>query len=42
MNVELRNYDIYPKVFRTGETVEITIRPLGLHAQLPEEVRLCV
>jgi hypothetical protein len=32
MNVELRNYDIYPKVICAGSTAGITIRPLGLHA----------
>lgn len=32
MKAELYNYDIFPKVFLTGEPVTITIRPLGRHA----------
>ena len=42
MNVELRNYDIYPKVICAGSTAGITIRPLGLHAQFPDTVQLCL
>ena len=31
MNPELLDYDIFPKVFRCGEPVEVCIRPLGAH-----------
>ncbi|MGI6688455.1 MAG: PHP domain-containing protein [Christensenellales bacterium] len=42
MNVKLHDYDIYPKVVCTGSTVGITIQPLGLHAQFPDTVKLCI
>lgn len=42
MSIELNYYDIYPKVVRVGDDMEITIRPLGLHAQFPEVVQLCI
>ncbi|MGI6695862.1 MAG: PHP domain-containing protein [Christensenellales bacterium] len=42
MNVELHDYDIYPKVVCTGSTVGITIQPLGLHAQFPDTVKLYI
>ena len=32
MKTELHNYDIYPKVVKTGKSTKITIRPLGSHA----------
>lgn len=31
MKTELHNYDVYPKVFLAGESVTITIKPLGDH-----------
>ena len=31
MKKELHNYDVYPKVFIVGESVDITIHPLGRH-----------
>jgi hypothetical protein len=33
MKTVLTNYDIYPKVIRSGREAEITIRPLGDHAR---------
>jgi predicted metal-dependent phosphoesterase TrpH len=33
MKTALTNYDIYPKVLRSGREAEITIRPLGDHAR---------
>ena len=35
MKTELYNFDIYPKVVKAGEPVEITIRPLGLQSAFP-------
>ena len=29
MNIELHDYDLYPKVFPVGREVELTLRPLG-------------
>ena len=29
MNIELHDYDLYPKVFPVGREVELTIKPLG-------------
>lgn len=44
MKDELHYYDIYPKVFPVGEEVEITVKPLGYHANFenPENVVLRV
>ena len=42
MKTELYNFDIYPKVVKAGEPVEITIRPLGLQSAFPATVELGV
>lgn len=42
MNQLLYNYDIYPKVFPVGRSVEITIRGLGEHAKFSGEYRIVV
>lgn len=34
MKNELHYYDVFPKVFPTGKEIEITIKPLGIHAEL--------
>jgi len=31
---ELHYYDVYPKVFPAGKEIEITIKPLGIHAEI--------
>lgn len=36
LKYELLNYDIFPKVFRAGETGKITIKPLGRHSAFEE------
>ena len=33
MKTQLHYYDVYPKVFAAGKEVEITIKPLGCHAE---------
>lgn len=33
VKIELMDYDIFPKVFRCDTPVEVTIKPLGLHAE---------
>ena len=42
MKTELYNYDIFPKVVKAGEPVEITVRPLGLQSAFPANVELGV
>lgn len=44
MKTELHYYDIFPKVFPAGKEVEITIKPLGYHAEFknPENIYLAV
>ena len=44
MKTELHYYDIFPKVFPAGKEVEITIKPLGYHADFknPENIYLAV
>ncbi len=37
MKTELHDYDIFPKVFPVGKEVNITIKPMGLHAAFTEE-----
>lgn len=34
MKNELHYYDVYPKVFPAGKEIEITIKPLGIHAEI--------
>ena len=38
MKTELHNYDIYPKVIPVGKESEITVKPLGWHAQFKNGV----
>lgn len=40
MKTELHYYDIYPKVFPAGKEIEITIKPLGYHADFknPDDI----
>ena len=44
MKTELHYYDIFPKVFPAGKEVEITIKPLGAHAECrnPDEIYLAI
>lgn len=37
IKLELTNYDIFPKVFPCDKEVEITVKPLGLHAAFEGE-----
>lgn len=37
IKLELTNYDIFPKVFPCDKEIEITIKPLGLHAAFEGE-----
>lgn len=37
IKLELTNYDIFPKVFPCGKEIEVTIKPLGLHAAFSGE-----
>ena len=39
MKTELHYYDIFPKVFPAGKEVEITIKPLGYHADFENPER---
>ncbi len=34
---ELTNYDIFPKVFPCGKNIEVTVKPLGAHAEFDGE-----
>lgn len=34
MKTELHYYDVFPKVFPAGKEVEITVKPLGIHAEI--------
>lgn len=38
MKTHLHYYDIYPKVVSTGDTKEITIKPLGRHAEFKPDM----
>ena len=44
MKTELNYYDIFPKVFPAGKEIEITIKPLGYHANFenPENIYLAI
>ena len=42
MKMELHDYDIYPKVFPVGTEVEITVKPLGVHAAFSGEYKIMV
>lgn len=42
VKIELTNYDIFPKVFRCDTPVEVTIKPLGLHAAFEGEYTIQV
>ncbi len=42
VKLELTNYDIFPKVFRCDTPVEVTIKPLGLHAAFSGEYTIQV
>ena len=44
MKTELHYYDIFPKVFPAGKEIEITIKPLGYHADFenPENIYLAI
>ena len=45
MKTELHYYDVFPKVFPAGKEIEITVKPLGYHAEIiknPEETVLYV
>ena len=42
VKLELMNYDIFPKVFRCDTPVEVTIKPLGLHAAFSGEYTIQV
>jgi len=37
VKTELYNYDVYPKVFPVGQTIGVTIRPLGRHAAFEKD-----
>ena len=39
MKTELHNYDIFPKVVSAGKKSQITIKPLGRHAEFKEEAK---
>lgn len=42
MDLNLHNYDIYPKVFPVGKEVSITIKPLGKHVRFTGDYKLVV
>ncbi len=42
MKQALYDYDVFPMVFPVGEPTEITVRPLGLHAKFPDDIRVTV
>ncbi len=42
IKLELLNYDIYPKVFRCDTPVEVTIKPLGQHAEFKGDYKIQV
>lgn len=42
MKTQLYDYDVFPKVIKSGVPTEITIRPLGKHAAFGETVQLRV
>ena len=40
MKKTLYDYDVFPMVFPAGEPTEITVRPLGVHAKFPADIRV--